>query len=82
MRDEVNEVVRLMDDENQSSTNQKPLKPKRKRKSALDRYKDEIIQRRMNGKTYRQIANFLVSNYKLKTDHTLVFDFCNRCFTQ
>lgn len=82
MRDEVYEVVRLMDDENESSTDQKPLRLRRKRKSALDPYRNEIIQRRKKGKTYKQIADFIIATYKLRTDRTLVYDFCKRCFSE
>ena len=82
MSDDVNEVVRLMGDEMKSRSDHEQLKSQRKRKSALDPYRYEIILRRMAGKSYRQIANFIVSTYKIKTDHTLVYDFCKRCFSE
>lgn len=82
MNDDVNLAIKMMDEQHESSDSKSPTKQKRKRKSALDPYRAEIIQRRLAGKTYRQIANFLISTYKIKTDHTLVYDFCKRCLSE
>ena len=82
MNDDINLAIRMMDDERESSSSLSPTKQKRRRKSVLDPYRAEIIFRRMAGKTYRQIANFLKATYKVKTDHTLVYDFCKRCFSE
>lgn len=82
MNDDINLVIQMMDDERSNLLDRKPLRLRRKRKSVLDSHKNEIIQRRIDGKTYRQIADFITATYKVKTDRTLVYDFYKRCISE
>lgn len=82
MNDDINLVIQMMDDERSNLLDHKPLRLRRKRKSVLDSHKNEIIQRRIDGKTYRQIADFITATYKVKTDRTLVYDCYKRCISE
>ena len=55
---------------------------KRFRKSKLDDYRLEILQKKAAGKSFQQIADYLLNIRGVKCDRTTVFDFYVRCISE
>ena len=62
--------------------NQPPIKVRRKRKSKLEDYRVEILQKRATRKTFQQIADYLENFRGVKCDKSTVYDFCRRCISE
>jgi hypothetical protein len=61
---------------------QNAIRPKRKRKSKLEDFRVEILQKKAAGKSFQQIADYLFNVHKVECDRSTVFDFYMRCINE
>lgn len=50
--------------------------------SKLAPFREEILARRSQGKSYRQIRDWLFSSHEVSVHHTTVSDFVKRCIKE
>lgn len=50
--------------------------------SKLAPFRQEILARKSQGKSYRQIRDWLIYHHGLSADHTTVSDFIKRCLEE
>jgi hypothetical protein len=61
---------------------QNAIRPKRNRKSKLEDFRVEILQKKAAGKSFQQIADYLLNIHGVRCDRTTVFDFYFRCISE
>lgn len=84
MRNDTNDFLQFICDleECLEYDKQNSTKARRLRKSKLDEYRLEILNKKAAGKSFQQIADYLANAHKVSCNRTTVFDFFVRCTSE
>lgn len=64
------------------SASHSPIKTRKQRESKLDSLREDILARRGQGKSYRQIQDWLCNVKGVEVNHSTIFDFVVRCLSE
>lgn len=84
MLSDTNEFLQCLAQYEEQLANDKrnSTRAKRLRRSKLEAYRVEILTKKAAGKSFQQIADYLLNVHKVECDRTTVFDFYMRCINE
>jgi|GEM_PF-2364559 len=84
LSDTTNEFLQCLSqyEEQLANDKQNATRAKRLKRSKLEAYRLEILTKKASGKSFQQIADYLLNTHRVKCDRTTVFDFYIRCISE
>jgi len=84
MLSDTNEFLQCLSqyEEQLANDNHNSTRTKRLRRSKLEAYRLEILQKKVAGKSFQQIADYLSNTHKVACNRKTVFDFYVRCISE